>query len=521
MKKILPSLLLLLLAVGGCKKDRAASTLQAKDAIPVTVGASQVASITGISPAVVTEGTVVTLTGTNLGTTASDWIIYFQNKQATIQSVNPTEIRVIVPQTTTGTVIVQKRSSPASTYPGLNFTYYNASVNAAYAGGDVQLATQADVDAFAQLNKGNQLHIQGNLTIGMPSSTAVSKSDITSVNALNNIIASVSGTVTLRFLAITEAHFLNTITAAGGISVNQCDFTSLNFNALQSFNGDISLISLSKLSQLTFNQLHIINNLNINACTSLADLSCFNHVQSAASINFCLLNAVTTISMDELKTLSASGITLLLNNKLNHLSFKLLNSINGQLQISNCIQLSDIDFKSLKSVTDRLTILSTNLTNLKGFGAVHTLGALNISSNLSLTSLQGLEQLTSLTLPAINGDVNLTNGLSFGLRGLTAALGGVTLQSNPLLSSLAGLQNIAASPIIYITGNKQLNDFCPLKSSLMSTKALPDYSYTNIDRITTSGPGITSKRTVAALTLNNNGNYALTPDALAAIALCK
>jgi hypothetical protein len=521
MKIFIPALLLLLLAAGGCKKDRAAGTLPAKDTITVTAGAPLVANITGISPAVVTAGTVVTLTGTNLGTAASDWVIYLQNKQATVQSVTPTEIKVIAPQTSTGMVTAQKRSSPVSTSSALLFTYYEASVINAYTNGDVQLVTQAEVDAFARLNKGKQLNIKGNLTIGLPTNSAVSRSDIASVTALTDVIASVSGTITLRWLAIAEAPFLNTITTAGGISINQCDFTSLKFNALQSLAGNISLTSLSKLNQLSFNQLYSVNNLNITSCASLADLSGFSHVQNAASINFSILNAVTAINMDELKTVSASGITLLLNTKLNHLSFKSLNNVTGALQLMSCLQLSDIDFKSLKSVSDRLTIVSTNLTNLDGFGAVQTLGALNLTSNPSLTSLQGMEQLTRLTLPAINGTVYSAEGLGFGLRGLAASLGGVNLQSNPALLSLAGLQNITALPVAYISGNKLLNDFCPFKKLSISTRALPDYSYTYLDRTINSGNGVTSQRTVAALTLTNNGNYATTPDALAAIALCK
>ena len=520
MKKLLPALLLLLVAFASCKKD--ASPIAIVDRVADTTIAStqppvQNVSVNGISPSTVTTGAVVTITGTNLGTSASGLTVYFENKLASILSVTPTEIKVVVPQTSSGLVTIQINGRMVSTSSPLLFTYYESTVSAPYVSGDVKLVSQADVDSFVKFNKGKKIKITGNLAIGLETvTTTINRSDITSVAELSNVITAVSGTISFSYTQISDAPFLNTITAAGGLSAYYCDFTSLHLSALQSFSGDISFTGLAKLTQLNINNLSTVNNLTIQSCQLLTDLSFLNSIQTAASVNLSTLSAVTAINMDNLTVVNTGGITIYLNSKLGSVSFKSLNRVTGRLYIVFCPQLSSLNFKALKSVSDRLTIFNTNVSELSGFGLIQTLGALNITSNPALSNLHGLEQLTTLTLPAITGVVHAAGGMSIGLSGLPAALGGVTIQSNANLSSLNGLQNITTIPVAYILSNKILNDFCPFKVSVKALSVLPDYSYTYY-----ATSGFSSKRSTTALTLTGNGSYVTTPDALKAVAICR
>lgn len=385
--------------------------------------------------------------------------------------------------------------------------------------GDVKLTSQTEVDAFVKQYTGKKLQINGNLAIGLAvNSSGNLRSNITSVAGLSSMVTAVSGTISFYDTQFSEAPFLNTLTSAGGLFASNCDFTSLKLKGLQSFSGDIFLQFLDKLTELDINGLSSVNKLEISICPLLTDLSCLNQVRTAASVSLRFLYAVTTIKMDNLTNVTASGIDITGDNKLNNVSFSSLNNVTGHLYFVSCQQLSSLNFKALKSVSDRVTIYLTNVTDLTSFTALQTAGAINITGNPLLGSLHGLEQVTKVTMPGINGSVVYSaGGPSIGLSGLQAALGGVTIESNATLSSLDGLQHIAAIPVAYIRNNKALNDFCPFKTLIKAVRLLPDYSYTYVD----IPSDMQYNRTTTALTITNNGNYATTSDALAAVALCK
>lgn len=290
------------------------------------------ATVTGISPSTVSPDMIAALTGTNFGTSVTAVKVLFNGVQAIVQSVTPTEIKVVVPVTTsgtvTGTVGNQSITGPA-------FTYYSPLTDA-YVNGDVRLITQAQVDTFAALNKGKQLQITGNLTIG--------GSDVT---------------------------------------------------------------NLSGLSIIT-------------------------------------------------------------------------------------------------SISSKLTVGNTSVIDLSGFSSLKSLGSLTLASNTVLNNLHGLEQLTNLTAPEILDPSN-TGGY------IQLRTSGIALITNPKLTSIAALQNVTIASIIDISGNASLNDLCPLKGPIIDLSTQPGHPYlTGIYTVT-----------LPALTLTNNGNYATTKDALAAVALCK
>ncbi|RYE27306.1 MAG: hypothetical protein EOP45_01705 [Sphingobacteriaceae bacterium] len=525
MKKLLPALLLLLLALASCKKERTAGTISADNTATAVLQYPGQITITKLSPATVSEGTMVTISGTNFGTYASLLTVLFNGKIAPIQSITATEIKVKVSPTTSGNVAIL--TSNGQTFTGPAFTYVSSALLIApYVSGDVTLNTQADVDAFATVNKGQQLKITGNLTIGGYTvvNSAINYSDITSVAGLSNI-TSISGTISFSYVKLAEAPFLDSINAAGGISIYSSGFTKLSFNNLKSFSGNLFLSILSDLTNISFNGLTTVNNLYIFICPLVTDLSFLNNITSAGSIYLNSFGA-TKITMDNLTriipnnlTITAptnsiivtpAGLTIVNIENLNNISLKSLTTISGRLYIGLCQQLSNVNFNNLASVSDKLTLSVTNLTDLNGFSALQTLGSITLSGNPALINLHGLEHLTTLNSPAIDP----TNVSSAPV----SRFGGIYIGSNAKLTSLSGLQNITTVPIVYISGNTILNDFCPLKMPINVLSTSPAYSY-RIQNPRIDGAYVTTS--TPALTLTKNGNYATTPDALAAVALCK
>ncbi|RYE14558.1 MAG: hypothetical protein EOP45_19490, partial [Sphingobacteriaceae bacterium] len=332
-------------------------------------------TISGISPSSAKAGTVLTITGTNFGSSTS--IVSFNGTPATVQSVTPTEIKVVVPVCRSGAISI---IAGTKTITGPVFTYIDPALAEPYVSGGVTLRSQAEVDAFVALNKGKQLQITGSLSIGDFSDSIT---DISSVSGLSNI-TSVSGYITIQTCPkLTEAPFLNTITTAGGINITGSGLTKLSFNNLQSFSGDFRLQSLSSLTHVVFNRFTTVNWLDLDSCPLLTDLSFLKDITSANIFSLRFLN-VATITMDRLTSTSGRGEIYSCNN-LTAVSFKSLTSVSVGLTLMGCLQLSNADFSSLTSVSGKLTFYDTNLTNLSGFSALQTLGSLTVYNNPALT----------------------------------------------------------------------------------------------------------------------------------------
>lgn len=195
---------------------------------------------------------------------------------------------------------------------------------------------------------------------------------------------------------------------------------------------------------------------------------------------------------------------------MNSASFKALTQINGRLYIWNCPQLASLNLGSLTAVKEKITLMGTKLPDLGGLAALQSTGSLSIVSNTALTSLHGLEQLRQFNSPA-----TLVNGSS----AVADHLGGLYIFNNDQLLSLAALQYMSAMPVLYIAVNAALNQFCPLKVPATALSTLPDLTYEVPNPQFDGGRPLT--KGVAALTLNDNGSYHTTKDALAAVALCQ
>lgn len=509
MKKQLPALLLLaLFAFAGCKKDSApGKTTKSADTV---VNTQPTISVSAISPTNVTEGTAATISGTNLS--GSGLTVFFEGVQATVQSVSATEIKVSVPKTSSGNITFKINNQTVLPSTTLSFAYYDSPLVKVYDSGDVTLLSQADVDAFVKVNRGKSFQITGNLNIGPGGFTQLS--DISTLDGLSNMITGVTGVITINEVAIDSAPFLKTITTAGGLTYTNSSVSSLELGSLQNFSGNINLSGLANLSSLKLNALTKIGDITISGATKLSDLSTLSTIQTAGSITINSVGA-TALQMDHLS--SMNSLSLAFDAKLSTVSFKALTTMNGSLYAQFCQQLTSLDFTSVTTISGRLYIFLSGITDMSGFKNLQSLGALYLRQNTVLSNVQDLRHLTTLTLPAINGSAHLAAGpYSFGL-GVEAVLGGVTIESNAGLTSLAGLENITTIPVAYIYNNKSLNDFCPFKASINTLSSLPAYSYTLID----DPAGMTYQRNLPAVTLIVNSNYITTQDALATVAECK
>jgi hypothetical protein len=513
MKKILPALLILILATISCKKNKSTEPVPASDTIkttlpptgqPVTTNYLQ---ITAVAPTSGSPGTVITLTGKNFGTVMNDIVVTFNQVPATVQSVTDTEIKVIVPVTATGNIVVTKGNQYAT---GPSFTFLSPALLSAYVSGDVILQSQADVDLFVSLNKGRQLQITGNLTLGSTSPYATyAINDITSIAGLTNL-TSVFGTILLNKINLSDASFLNHLTSVGNINVFESSINALDFNNLNGFTGSLTINGAAALSHIKLGRVTNVGVISINYAPKLTDLSFLNDITNATSIALSGLS-VTSIAMDKLTALTTS-VSIASNNNLLSVNFKNLTSIGGSaispsansLLITGCPALSSLDFSSLSSVKGKIALRNTKLTDLSTFKSLQTAGALEINMNAELTSLQGLEHLSSLTAPAVGPTISMP------------IFNGLYITGNAKLTTLNGLQNLTNLPLANITNNQLLNDFCAMKAQIVALSKLPAYKYTyqNNNSLFTTG-------TKPALELTKNSSYLTTQDALDAAALCK
>ena len=492
MKRLLLITLLLLLVLTSCKKENLVSNQMVDRSLQVTVS--------GISSSNISEGSIVTLYGTNFGNSISRVTVFFNGISGMIISLTDTQITVMVPETSSGLVNVKVDSK---TVKGPTFVFTYPAPGTSYTTGNVILQSQADVSNFIASNKGKQIKITGNLVIGGDPNY----SDIITVSGLSNI-TSVSGGILLHNLnRLVDVPFLNTITTAGSISVYNSAVSTLNFRNLKSLTGEFILYNLNKLSEVSFSELTKVSELRITLCPLLNDVSFLNNITSAESITLGI-SGITSLQMDKLTNLAEGSIMISGCESLSNVSFKSLTKISN-IQLYSCSKLSTINFGALTTVSDKLRLQGIHLIDLSGFNMLKTTGSISISNNPALANFHGLELLTTFTTPAIvprpRAGVNPVD-----------AINGIYISNNAILSSLKGLQNISGVPIIYIAGNKNLNDLCPLKAEITALKAIPSFTYS-----TYSTQGLYGKATTQALTLQNNGNYTNDADAFAAIAMCR
>jgi hypothetical protein len=290
--------------------------------------------------------------------------------------------------------------------------------------GDVLLKTQKAVDSFVQVYKKYiNLTIKGNLVIGSQST------DINNISRLDKI-KSVKGS-----LGIVQTSQLQTLTGLHNIPSVNALYIFLN-TGLTNLNGLTSLKTIETFFYLESND----NMLNMGGLDNLelikGDLKLTNgFFGGSMSYN----QSLKVISLPKLKKIGGSFD---LNNikPITTLSFPLLDSIAGDLVISNAEHLTDFaGFGELKHIGGGLSIYQNSVESLTGFTNLKTIGgAFNLSSNSSITNMTGLPALREIG-------------------------GYIQLSFNNNLLSLNGMELITTAASIHVDHNSKLSNLCAIK----------------------------------------------------------
>lgn len=508
MKKLLPALLLLLFTITACKKEAGTSPSGAD-----TTGRTQPpisgkdASALSVSPASGQAGTWVIVYGSGFGSGMSGISVFFNGVAGSIRSVKDTEIEVNVPATaSTGKISITLGNR---TIIGPDFTVGPSTAVTGLSPASGPAGTSVTITGTNFVNVAGDLHVLFNgvqATVGAVSPTEIK---VTAPNATSGQVTVFIAGQMIPGPVFSYPSVLNTPYAAGDVSLrSQADvnaFAAQNKGRVLTISGSLSVSGADITSVVDLSLIRSVSgSVNISNCPSLSDLAFLNGLTGLGALNLQGL-PVTTIRLDQLTSVSGP-IQIVGCGNLTNASFRALTSIGGNLlagsmRISGCPKLTDVDCSALVSADSFIYFGLTGISDFRKFNNLRTAGSLELSGNTSLTSLHGLEQLTTLTAKGV--------GVVF----TTVTIHGLNIAGNPKLNSLDGLQHLTSTPIVTIKGNPALTEFCPLKALLNTLKDQPDLTYSPTSQI-----GRTAH--LPAVTLTGNSTYATTPDALNSLATC-
>lgn len=507
MKKVLPALLILVLIFAACRKDHTVT-------LTGQIGGS--GDTLRILPASGTAGATVTIYGTKFGTATTGLSVSFNGVPADIRSVSNGEITVVVPRSTSGKIVVTssdgKVTGPVFTYLPVA-TMPDAATVTALAPATGGPGTVVTITGTNFNTSGSSVTVLFNSVPASIQSVSATEIKVSApATALTGPVMVKVGTQVIIGPEFTYRSLLNEPYNSGDITFKyqaEIDaFVAQNKGRSLDVTGGLSISGNDIVSLTGLSVIHSLSGgLNISYCPSLTDIS-LNEITSAKGLTLQNLN-VTTIRLDGLKG-KATLVWISACTNLTSISMKGLNAIGenpffGSLRIENCPQLAAMDFSALTTADSFVTISGTGMTDLSKFNALRTAGSLVISGNPALASLRGLENLTTLSLPATIPAFNSTR------------FNGVNISNNAKLSSLSGLDNLVNVPLVNISGNPALNGFCPMKALITTLSTHADYAY----QTPTRSDGVYRTDHVAALTLTGNGSYATTQQAVASLALCQ
>lgn len=216
------------------------------------------------------------------------------------------------------------------------------------------------------------------------------------------------------------------------------------------FEGDITIRSQADLDDLAKKGIRRINgNLSIgqhNEISLLADLTSLAGLASLEEVtgDFSILHATELESLKGLENLRSVGgnLSLFSNSKLESFSeLSQLQEINGTLAIVGNLKISDLTpFDGLRGVRHLDVRSNSHLERLFDMSNIQTLGEVQIVANPELINI---EELTNTRISALNirSNTKLTS-----LKGLesTTSLRTLQLWQQDLITSMEGLENLGS-----------------------------------------------------------------------------
>jgi hypothetical protein len=321
---------------------------------------------------------------------------------------------------------------------------------------DVNLTTQAQVDAF------NQTSVAGNLTIFGPS--------ISNLNGLSEL-QSVGVSLEITNTAITNIDGLSALQSIGhslrvqgnSLLTNLNGFSSLtsvargiyflNNRVLTNYDGLLSLTST--IEGIRVSTCPIVN---LNGFSNVFDITGFIELEDNPNL----------VNMDGLEGIQAAGVvnTIKINNNVLLQNINGLSSITdaGGVTIKGNNILPNLDgLANLQAAVDIVIEGNTALNNIGGLSGVQTLtGSLWIRSNSSLVNIDGVSGLTSIGKELL---IDFNSGITNidGLGNVTSIGTNLIIAGNAHLLNLNGLQNLTTvGKDLKVINNTRLVDFCGL-----------------------------------------------------------
>ncbi len=323
--------------------------------------------------------------------------------------------------------------------------------------GDINLSSQADVDAFPQnygcsIVKGKMeiVSINGEITNLDSLYQIVRAKDLRIVQ--NFYLESIEGLRSLQTVdellslignkSLNSLHGLENLTTAKDVTIRFLPISDLTgLSALTDVTGTFSLIGNTLSSLQGAGNLASIGALEIATDSTLTNTDAFSSIADIGGLSIHDNRALTSINFSAIQ--STGSFTITGNPVLTSLSLPSLQSVTN-LSVGNNAMLASLDGFSALTSTSRIVITGNSaLTSLQGLsGVTRAPQGIRIGSNSSLPNLHGLEGITTTdNLVIIGNNDALTNlsGLAF------THVGMLWIMDNANLVSLDGLGSLKTS----------------------------------------------------------------------------
>ena len=253
----------------------------------------------------------------------------------------------------------------------------------------------------------------------------------------------------------------------------EIDNFQVNYPGCTIIEGSVTIFGNNITNLVGLNVLtSIVGNFELKNTCALTDLIGLDNLTSIGG--YLMFSNTCLVNMSGLNNLVSVDSTVFFKD--NYLLTSLnglesLNSIGGDLYLSSNPLINLTGLNNLAQIGGNLVIGNfywggnNSLTSLAGLESLTSIiGGLSISSNYNLTNLTALANLYSIgTYLSIGFNNSLTN-LS-GLEGLISIGGSLSISQNDTLTDISGLANINSGSInnLYITNNDLLST-CHIKS---------------------------------------------------------
>ena len=348
--------------------------------------------------------------------------------------------------------------------------------------GDVNLLTQAEVNAFVGTSITGNLRIQGADIVDLtPLSTLVSVGEVMWIWGPNDTLSNLDGLSSLASVGsdlyvaandvLSNLDGLTSLSSVGGslYVIGNAALTNLDgLSNLSSYDNYMAIYQNSSLTNLdglmnitTIDGGLVLN--NNNALTNLNGLSSLSSVGSELAINdnpalgdYCGLNPLLSAGgLEESAIYDVSG------NLVNPTQQQIIEDGPCPLVIEGDVVLStqaEVNIFAGTSITGNLTIQGSDIIDLTPLSPLTSVGGgLMVRSNSSLTNLDGLNNITSVGNLEVRENHALTN--LDELSNLISVVDYLDISDNDALTNLDGLSNLASvGYYLYVGHNDALTN---------------------------------------------------------------